>query len=76
MDPASAAAAAGLARTAVGAIFGGDATASAVLRGSSSSLFDASGGQVSTGGADVAPAWMPWALAGVGLVALVLVLRG
>lgn len=74
MDPGTLAAA-GLARSAIGAIFGGDATSSAVLRGSNSTLFDSSGGGVSTGGADIAPAWMPWALAGVGVVAIVVIMR-
>lgn len=60
---------------AAGALLGGDARSSSDLQQSASSRFDAGGFGVSTGGDALPLRWMPWALAGVGVVALLVVLR-
>lgn len=73
MSAAGAMAAAGAAKALVGGIFGGDALSSAGTRSASDIVFDASGGRASTGGEETAPRWMPFALAGVALIAVFLI---
>lgn len=59
----------------IGGLLGGDAKSSAGNVAAADLVFDNSGGTTSTGGDAFAPEWSKWVLAGVGLVAVVLILR-
>lgn len=71
MDPATAM----LAGKVVGGLLGGDAKSSAGNMAAADLIFDNAGGSISTGGDAFAPEWSKWVLAGVGVVAVILILR-